>query len=124
MVVYQGVVTVDFNDECIGWESELYPGDEGIARNFIFSHCGYGTYCLETTGTIGMNFYGAIFFVTSWLGIIGLVAAKDAADPDRTKILSWLSLGSGVAVFLLIFLVIAANIAIIIFAVLSDNGGY
>lgn len=58
------------------------------------------------------------------LGIIGLAAAKDSVDPDRTKLLSWLSLGSGAVILVLIFLFMAAYIGLIVFVVMADNGGF
>jgi hypothetical protein len=72
--------------------------------------CNLGYYCLPVAPII--------------LGAIGLIAAKDAVDPDRTKLLSWLSLGAGVAVILLIVLFVAAYIAFIFFAVMADSGGF
>lgn len=72
--------------------------------------CNLGYYCLPVVPII--------------LGIIGLVAAKDAVDPDRTKLLSWVSVGSGVAILLLIFLFAAAYIAFIFFAIMADSGGF
>ena len=72
--------------------------------------CNLGFYCLPVAPII--------------LGAIGLIAAKDAVDPDRTKLLSWLSLGAGAAVILLIVLFVAAYIAFIVFAVMADNGSF
>lgn len=72
--------------------------------------CNLGSYCLP--------------FVPIILGIIGLVAAKDSVDPERTKLLSWLSLGSGVVILLLIFLFVALYIGFIVFAIMADNSGF
>mgnify|MGYP005852621485 CR=1 FL=1 len=72
--------------------------------------CNLGYYCLPIAPII--------------LGAIGLIAAKDAVEPDRTKLLSWLSLGAGSAVILLIILFVAAYIAFIVFAVMADSGGF
>lgn len=72
--------------------------------------CNLGYYCLPVIPII--------------LGIIGLVAAKDSVDPDRTTLLSWLSIGSGTLILLLIFLFIALYIALIIVAVMAENGGF
>jgi hypothetical protein len=72
--------------------------------------CNMGYYCLPILPII--------------LGIIGLVAAKDAVDPQRTKLLSWLSVGSGIIIFLLIFLFVAAYIGIFVFAIMAENSGY
>ena len=72
--------------------------------------CNVGYYCLPIVPII--------------LGVIGLVAAKDAVDPQRTKLLSWLSVGAGAAILLLIFLFVAAYLGIIVFALMADSGGY
>ena len=72
--------------------------------------CNLGYYCLP--------------FVPIILGIIGLVAAKDSVDPERTKLLSWLSVGSGAIILLLIFLFIALYIGFIVFAIMADNSGF
>lgn len=72
--------------------------------------CNLGYYCLP--------------FVPIILGIIGLVAAKDAVDTDRTKLLSWLSVGSGALILLLIFLFVALYIGFIAFAIIADNNGF
>ena len=72
--------------------------------------CNVAYYCLPVVPVI--------------LGIIGLVAAKDSVDPDRTKLLSWLSLGSGAIILLLIFLFVVAYVGLIVFAVMAENGGF
>jgi hypothetical protein len=71
--------------------------------------CNLGYYCLPIVPII--------------LGIIGLVAAKDSVDPERTKLLSWLSVGSGAIILLLIFLFVALYIGFIVFAVIADSSG-
>jgi hypothetical protein len=72
--------------------------------------CNVGYYCLPIVPII--------------LGIIGLVAAKDSVDPERTKLLSWLSVGAGALILLLIFLFVALYIGFIAFAIIADNGGF
>ncbi len=69
--------------------------------------CNLGYYCLPVIPII--------------LGIIGLVSVKDSVDPERTRLLSWLSLGSGALIILLILLVVAAYTGLIIFAIATDN---
>jgi hypothetical protein len=71
-----------------------------------------GAIVLLTCATCNLGYY-CLPLVPIILGIIGLVAAKDAVDPERTKLLSWLSLGSGVIILLLIFLAIVAYVAFI-----------
>jgi hypothetical protein len=72
--------------------------------------CNMGYYCLPIIAIV--------------LGIIGLVSAKDSVDPERTRLLSWLSLGSGAVIVLLILLVMVAYIGIIIFAVATEGNGF
>lgn len=69
--------------------------------------CKLGFYCLPLLPII--------------LGAIGLVAAKDSVDPERTKLLSWISLGSGAIILLLILLFVAAYIILIVFAVATEG---
>jgi hypothetical protein len=54
--------------------------------------CNMGVYCLP--------------FAPLILGAIGLFTAKDSVNPERTKLLSWLSLGAGIVFLLLILVVI------------------
>ena len=58
------------------------------------------------------------------LGIIGLTTAKDSVDPERTRLLSWLSLGSGAIILALIILLIVFYLFFIIFAIASEGGGF
>ncbi len=60
---------------------------------------------LLTCGTCNMGIY-CLPFAPLILGAIGLFTAKDSVNPERTKLLSWLSLGVGVAILLLILAVI------------------
>jgi hypothetical protein len=82
-----------------------------------------GAVTLLTCATCNMGFY-CLPIIPIVLGIIGLVSAKDSVDPERTRLLSWLSLGSGAVIVLLILLVIAAYIGIIIFAVATEGNGF
>ncbi len=72
--------------------------------------------------TCNMAFY-LLPFVPIILGIIGLVTAQDSVDPDRTKLLSWLSLVSGGIIFLLIALVVGAYFLFIFFMIAAGSGG-
>jgi hypothetical protein len=71
--------------------------------------CNLGYYCLP--------------FLPLLLGIIGLATAKDSVDPDRTRLLSWISVGSGAAILLLIAFVVILYIGFVMFAVASEGGG-
>jgi len=44
--------------------------------------CGFGAYCLP--------------FIPMLLGLVGIAAARDAIDEERTKLWSWLGIGAGV----------------------------
>lgn len=53
------------------------------------------------------------------LGAIGLLTAKDAVDPQRTRILSWSGIGLTAIVYTLIAAFVFCYIAFILAAVLS-----
>jgi hypothetical protein len=72
--------------------------------------CNFGFYCLP--------------FVPIGLGVIGLAMAKESVDPDRTRLLSWLSVGSGAVILALLVAGIALYIFFIIFAIAAENGGF
>jgi hypothetical protein len=82
-----------------------------------------GAIVLLACATCNLGYY-CLPFVPIILGIIGLVAAKDSVDPDRTKLLSWLSVGSGAIILLLIFVFVALYIGFIVFVVLAENSGF
>lgn len=79
---------------------------------FACGTCGTGFYCLPLVPVI--------------LGAIGLLSLKDAVDPERTKKLSWISIGIG-AVFLalvaLLILLYVAYFAFIFFIIAAESGG-
>jgi hypothetical protein len=81
----------------------------GIMLSICFT-CGLAQYILP--------------FVPIVLGIIGLVAAKDSVDPERTKLLSWISLGSGGFFLILIFLAVLTYIAffLLMMAMAAEGG--
>jgi|SRR5688572_8575920 len=54
-------------------------------------------------------------------GVIGLAKAKDSVDPDRTRLLSWLSIGSGGIVLLLVLLIVIAYAGFIAFAIATEG---
>lgn len=56
------------------------------------------------------------------LGIIGLITAKDSLNPDRTRRLSWLSIGAGGVILLLIIIFIAIYVGLIALGVAADGG--
>ncbi len=63
--------------------------------------------------TCNMGFY-CLPIVPIVLGLIGLLSAEESADPDRTRMLSWIGIGSGGLVFLLMVLAIVLYVAFII----------
>jgi hypothetical protein len=72
--------------------------------------CNMGYYCLPVVPII--------------LGIIGLAAAKDSVNPERTKLLSWLSLGSGAIIILIIGLFIALYVAFILVMMAAEGNTF
>ena len=75
-----------------------------------------GGITLVTCATCNMGFY-CLPFAPIILGILGLVLAKDSVKPERTKLLSWLSLGSGALILLLIAALVIIYIAFIFFMI-------
>lgn len=58
------------------------------------------------------------------LGAIGLAMAKDSVNPERTRLLSWLSLGSGAAILVLIILAVIAYVVFIVAIMAAEGGGF
>jgi hypothetical protein len=81
-----------------------------------------GGVVLMTCVTCNLGYY-CLPFVPIVLGVIGLATAGDSVNPERTRLLSWISLGSGAVILLLIILAIALYIGFIIFAIAMDNNG-
>ena len=79
---------------------------------FACGTCGFGFYCLPLVPVI--------------LGAIALLSQKDAVNPDRTKTLSWVSIGVG-ALFLslvaLLFLFYVIYFGFIFFVIANEGGG-
>ena len=82
-----------------------------------------GGIVLLSCATCNMGFY-CLPLVPIVLGVVGLISAKDSVNPERTRLLSWLSVGSGGVILLLLLLFIAAYIFIIFFAIAADKGGF
>ena len=82
-----------------------------------------GAVVVLSCATCNLGFY-CLPFIPIILGIIGLAAAKDAVDPDRTKLLSWFSVGSGAAILLLMFVFVALYVGFIVFTIMAENGGF
>ena len=58
------------------------------------------------------------------LGAIGLATAKDSVNPERTRLLSWLSLSAGGVILLLMILGILGYILFVVFVIISEGGGF
>jgi hypothetical protein len=76
--------------------------------------CNFGWYCLPIIPII--------------LGIIALVSAKDSVDPERTRKLSWIGIGSGAFFIIIGILAFIAYFAFLFFVIgiesMSSYGGY
>ncbi|MDM8531076.1 hypothetical protein QUF63_07875 [Anaerolineales bacterium HSG25] len=71
-------------------------------------------------GTLGLGYY-CMPCIPGLFGLIGLLTAHEAADPQRTRLLSWISLGVTIAFTALIGMFILLYFLIIGFAVASGN---
>jgi EamA domain-containing membrane protein RarD len=80
----------------------------GAVVLFLCLTCGMGYYCLPLAPIVA--------------GLIGLLSADRAADPQRTRLHSWLGIGGGGLAILLIAVGIVAYVALLIFA--AEAGGY
>jgi hypothetical protein len=72
----------------------------GALLLFMLLTCGMGTYCLPLVPIVA--------------GVIALASASRAADPDRTRLYSWLGIGAGSLAVLLIVGVIVLYVALIL----------
>jgi FtsH-binding integral membrane protein len=70
--------------------------------------CNMGWYCLP--------------LVPIAAGIVGLSTARQAVNAERTRQWSWIGLGAGIFVLLLIGLAILAYVGLFAFGVLATNG--
>ena len=70
--------------------------------------CGMGSYCLPLAPIVA--------------GLIGLLSADRAADPQRTRLHAWLGLGAGGLAILLMAVGIVAYVALLLFV--AKAGGY
>jgi len=71
--------------------------------------CSLGSYCLPLVPAI--------------LGIIGLLTAHQAVDEDRTKLYSWIGVGVGGIVFLLLIAFIVLYIGMMVMVMLGESYG-
>jgi len=66
--------------------------------------CNLGYYCLPVVPVV--------------LGLVGLLSAEDSVDPSRTRLLSWLGVGGGGIVILLMLLGLVLYFGFIILAIM------
>jgi hypothetical protein len=86
----------------------------GLLTLFICGSMGYALYCLPLFPLI--------------LGIVGLATARKSVDPERTRLLSWVSVGAGGVILLIALAFIAlwfvAVLAwIVVFPFMLQSGG-
>jgi hypothetical protein len=77
----------------------------GVLVLFSCMTCGFGYYCLP--------------FVPMLLGLIGIAAARDAIDEERTKLWSWLGIGAGVIVVL--GMILGVLLSCLFFAMMASS---
>jgi hypothetical protein len=75
-----------------------------------------GAVALLTCGTMGYGMY-CMPLVPLALGIVGLVTARQSVDEGRTRLLSWIGVGTGAFVLLLSIGLFLLWLALIAFAV-------
>ncbi|TFG67414.1 MAG: hypothetical protein E4H27_09035 [Anaerolineales bacterium] len=71
----------------------------GVIVFLVCASCGLGLYLLPLVAIV--------------MGLIGLIIAKNAVNPQRAQLLSWLGLGSGIITVLLALIGIAVYIILI-----------
>lgn len=84
-----------------------------ISAAFILFSCGtfgLGTYCFPV--------------VAVGLGVVGLLKANEAVNPERTRLFSWLSIGTGGLILALIVVFIIFYFGLILFAIAAESGGF
>ena len=80
-----------------------------------------GGMALLSCVTLGMGQY-CMPLLPIILGIVGLVSAKDSLNPERTRRLSWLSIGAGGVILLLLLIVVGVYIGLVVLGIAADNG--
>ena len=82
-----------------------------------------GSITLLSCATCNLGVY-LLPFLPLILGLIGLITAKDSVNPERTRLLSWLSIGSSAVIILLILAVVILYIGFIAYAVTNEGSGF
>ena len=99
-------------------ELSTYKGNAYDVTSLIALISGVGILLLCLTCNLG---YYLIPFLAIILGIVGVVMAQKSVNPQRTRLLSWLGIGSGAIVALIILAGIAIYIFFIILIVRSSG---
>ena len=73
-----------------------------------------------TCMTCNMGFY-CLPFLSIILGIVGLVAADSSVNKTRTRLFSWIGIGTGAALVLLIALFVVGYIAFLAIMMATDT---
>jgi len=73
---------------------------------FLCVTCNMGFYCLPVLAIV--------------LGVVGLLAARQAVDPMRTRLWSWIGVGSGILVLLLAAISFVLCFGLILLAALAS----
>jgi hypothetical protein len=81
----------------------------GLLGLFVCLTCSYGAYCLPLVPLV--------------LGLIGLLTARQAVDEQRTRTMSWIALGIGGGMLLLMVVCIVLYIGILVLP-LAIGGSY
>ena len=82
-----------------------------------------GGITLLSCATCNLGFY-LLPFLPLVLGLVGLIAAKDSVNPERTKLLSWFSIGSSAVILLLILAVVILYIGFIAYAIATEGKSF
>ena len=96
----------------------IYKGNAYDLTSLIALISGIGFLFLCLTCNLG---YYLIPFLAIILGTVGVVMAHKSVNPERTRLLSWLGIGSGVIVALIILAGIALYIFFIILIIRSSG---
>ncbi len=82
-----------------------------------------GGITLLSCATCNLGFY-LLPFLPLILGMIGLITAKDSVNPERTRLLSWFSIGSSAVILLLILAVVILYIGFIAYAIATEGKSF
>ncbi len=102
------------------------PNSNGTRPHITFMGNSYDITSVVAVVTGGMIFFSCITcnmgyyclpIVPVVLGLVGLLSADDSVDPRRTRLLSWLGIGGGGIVLLLMVIGILLYVGFIVLAI-------